>query len=107
MEATGALFTVEGEAALAETNAQTKEGGVYYIAHGKQLCRFWNGTPGSCRRGDACTFVHQQWRKSDRGTSLLLSLCSCALNTSLSLPDLQLGLLCARSLLTVRRFPLN
>ena len=23
-----------------------------------RVCRFWNGTPGSCRAGDACTFAH-------------------------------------------------
>src|SRR3989344_3728308 len=31
-----------------------------------QLCRFWRGKEGSCQRGDACRFLHQDWDKRNR-----------------------------------------
>lgn len=33
-----------------------------------QLCRFWRGKEGSCQRGDACRFLHQDWDKRNRST---------------------------------------
>lgn len=33
-----------------------------------QLCRFWRGKEGSCQRGDACRFLHQDWdRRNHNG----------------------------------------
>jgi hypothetical protein len=34
-----------------------------------QLCRFWRGKEGSCQRGDACRFLHQDWDKRNRSTA--------------------------------------
>ena len=34
-----------------------------------QLCRFWRGKEGSCQRGDACRFLHQDWDKRNRSTT--------------------------------------